>query len=161
MSFIIKTIAKKSGLYHVDVFGVVNYKARYIMLMSILLMVALVLAFGSITYYAEFEQEGANVNTFGDAIWLMVMSSTTIGFGDYFPVTDVGRIMVVLMFIFGVGIIGGLGAIVATKIFGFSDTNVKNRELRKQNTEILEKLASVEKLLQQQKLVENNKDKPI
>lgn len=145
MSFVFRTIAKKSGLYNVDEFGVVNYKARYIMLMSVLLMVTLVLTFGSITYYAELGQEGANVTTFGDAIWLMIMSSTTIGFGDFYPVTDVGRLMVVLMFIFGVGIIGGLGAIVATKIFGFSDTNVKNRELRKQNHEILEHNKQLEK----------------
>ena len=45
--------------------------------------------------------------------------------------------MVTLMFIFGVGIIGGLGALIASKLLGFSDTNVKNRELRKQNAEIL------------------------
>lgn len=158
MSFVFRTITKKSGLYKVDEFGVVNYKARYIMLMSVLLMVTLVLSFGSITYYAEIDQEGATVKTFGDAVWLMIMSSTTIGFGDYFPVSDIGRLMVVIMFIFGVGIIGGLGAIVASKIFGFSDTNVKNRELRKQNIEIYEKLTAIENLLQQKSLVSNGKE---
>lgn len=40
------------------------------------------------------------------------------------------------MFILGVGILGGVGAVFANKIFGFADTNIKNRELRKQNEEI-------------------------
>lgn len=145
MTVIFKTIVKKSGLYNVDEFGVVNYKARYIMLMSTLLMLTLVLCLGALTYYAEAGQEGANVNSFSDAVWLMIMSSTTIGFGDFYPVTHLGRFTVVLMFIFGVGIIGGLGAIVAGKIFGFSDTNVKNRELRKQNAEILEHNKALER----------------
>ena len=65
------------------------------------------------------------------------MSSTTIGFGDVYPITLVGRIAVFVMFILGVGILGGVGAVFANKIFGFADTNIKNRELRKQNAEII------------------------
>ena len=43
---------------------------------------------------------------------------------------------VFVMFILGVGILGGVGAVFANKIFGFADTNIKNRELRQQNEEI-------------------------
>ena len=64
------------------------------------------------------------------------MSSTTIGFGDVYPITFIGRTAVFIMFILGVGILGGVGAVFANKIFGFADTNIKNRELRKQNEEI-------------------------
>ena len=64
------------------------------------------------------------------------MSSTTIGFGDVYPITFIGRAAVFIMFILGVGILGGVGAVFANKIFGFADTNIKNRELRKQNEEI-------------------------
>lgn len=137
MAIVLKNIAQKSGLYNVDEFGVVNYKTRFITLMSVLLMALFLFSFGYVTYLSELGVEGATIKSYGDAIWLMIMSSTTIGFGDHYPVTLLGRLMVTLMFIFGVGIIGGLGAIVASKLFGFSDTNVKNRELRKQNLEIL------------------------
>ncbi|SEK68506.1 voltage-gated potassium channel [Colwellia chukchiensis] len=147
MSFVFQNIANKSGLCSVDEFGVVNYKTRFIALMSILLMLSFVLLFGYITYHAEMGVAGATISDFSDAIWLMVMASTTIGFGDHYPVTTLGRTMVTLMFIFGVGIIGGLGALIAAKIFGFSDTNVKNRELRKQNAEIYQKLLTLEQLL--------------
>ena len=149
MSVIFNQIVRKAGLYSIDEFGVGNYKTRFIALMSIVLMLSLMLTFGYITYISELGQEGATINDFGDAMWLMIMSSTTIGFGSQYPVTLVGRIMVTLMFVFGVGIIGGLGALIASKIFGFSDTNIKNRELRKQNADIYNKLVEVEKLLKQ------------
>ena len=80
------------------------------------------------------------------------MSSTTIGFGDVYPITIVGRIAVFIMFILGVGILGGVGAVFANKIFGFADTNIKNRELRKQNEQIL---AQNEKIHQKLALVEH------
>lgn len=147
MSIIFNAVVRKTGFYSVDEFGVINYKTRFVALLSILLMALLVLIFGYITYLAELGQEGATIRNFGDAVWLMIMSSTTIGFGSQYPTTDIGRIMVTLMFVFGVGIIGGLGAIIASKIMGFSDTNVKNRELRKQNDKIYTKLVELEKLL--------------
>ncbi|MBL4942670.1 MAG: two pore domain potassium channel family protein [Colwellia sp.] len=151
MSIIFNAVAQNSKLFSVDEFGVKNYKTRFITLMSITLMISLVLSFGYVTYLAEIGQDGATIKNFGDAVWLMIMSSTTIGFGSQYPTTDIGRIMVTLMFVFGVGIMGGLGALIATKVFGFSDTNVKNRELRQQNTEIYDKLMDIEKLLSKNK----------
>jgi hypothetical protein len=55
---------------------------------------------------------------------------------------------VFVMFLLGVGILGGVGAVFANKIFGFADTNIKNRELRKQNDNILKQNADIyEKLI--------------
>ncbi len=142
---VLQKVLLKSKLYSVDEFGVVNYKTRFVALFSITMIVALISILGTITYFAEQGVNGATINNWSDAFWLMVMSSTTIGFGDHYPVTLIGRLMVTLMFILGVGILGGLGALITSKIFGFSDTNVKNRELRKQNDDIYLKLLEIEK----------------
>jgi hypothetical protein len=107
-------------------------------------MLSLVLGLGYVTYIFEIETELSPVKTYGDAVWLMVMSASTIGFGDVYPITTVGRVMVYSMFLLGVGTLGTLGAIFANKIFGFADTNVKNRELRKQNDTIYRKLLELE-----------------
>jgi type II secretory pathway pseudopilin PulG len=154
MVSIFRAVAQRSQLYSIDEFGVKNYKKGFISLLGILIMIALTLFFGAITYQAEFGVEGATIQTFGDALWLMIMSSTTVGFGSQYPVTTIGRLMVTFMFIFGVGILGGLGGIIASKIFAFSDTNVRNRELRHQNENIYNKLLEVEALLKK-----NQKDK--
>ena len=37
----------------------------------------------------------------------------------------------------GVGLVGFIGALIAERMLGFADTNVKNRELRQQNSAIL------------------------
>jgi voltage-gated potassium channel len=65
------------------------------------------------------------------------MSASTIGFGDHFPVTVGGRMVVAAMFYVGVGLVGFIGALIAERMLGFADTNVKNRELRQQNSDIL------------------------
>ena len=145
-------------MYSVDEFGVVNYKTRFVALFSIAMIITLILVLGSITYFAEQGATGATINNWSDALWLMVMSSTTIGFGDHYPVTLLGRAMVTCMFILGVGIIGGIGALITSKILGFSDTNVKNRELRKQNNDIYLKLLDIEKRLNLTEKASNTED---
>jgi hypothetical protein len=127
----------KSSLYQVDEFGVKNYKYSTVAVLSLLIFTLLNLSLGYVTYINEISVDGSPVQSYADAVWLMVMSASTIGFGDVYPITLAGRVAVFVMFILGVGILGGAGAIFANKIFGFADTNIKNRELRKQNEEII------------------------
>lgn len=129
---------EKSHLYKEDEFGIKNYNYGILAILSITLFAVINVGLGYITYIAETGVIGSPVKNYADAFWLMLMSSTTIGFGDVYPITLVGRTAVFVMFILGVGILGGVGAIFANKIFGFADTNIKNRELRKQNEQILE-----------------------
>lgn len=151
---LLKNAMEKSNLYKVDEFGVTNYNYGALGLLSIALFAVINLSLGYVAFIAETSVIGSPVKNYSDAVWLMLMSSTTIGFGDVYPITIVGRIAVFIMFILGVGILGGVGAVFANKIFGFADTNIKNRELRKQNEEILlqnklihEKLAKLDKRL--------------
>jgi hypothetical protein len=143
---------EKSNLYKVDEFGVKNYNYGVLGLLSFLLFATINMILGYITYLAETNATGSPVNDYADAFWLMLMSSTTIGFGDVYPITLIGRISVFIMFILGVGILGGVGAVFANKIFGFADTNIKNRELRKQNEQIL---VQNEKIYQKLAFLEN------
>jgi len=134
---ILQNAMEKSNLYKVDEFGVKNYNYGILAILSFVLFAFINISLGYVTFVAETGVEGSPVKNYADAFWLMLMSSTTIGFGDVYPITLTGRIAVFTMFILGVGILGGVGAVFANKIFGFADTNIKNRELRQQNEEIL------------------------
>ncbi|MGB1263462.1 MAG: ion channel [Cognaticolwellia sp.] len=134
---VVQKAMEKSNLYRIDEFGVKNYNYGFIGVVSFILFLTLNLSLGYITYQAELGLEASPVKSYSDAIWLMVMSSTTIGFGDVYPITFIGRASVFIMFILGIGILGGMGAVFVNKIFGFADTNIKNRELRKQNAQII------------------------
>jgi len=133
---ILQYAMEKSQLYNVDEFGIKNYNYGILGFVSLAIFSLLNIILGYVTFLAETGVVNSPVQSYVDALWLMLMSSTTIGFGDVYPITFVGRAAVFIMFILGVGILGGVGAIFANKIFGFADTNIKNRELRQQNEEI-------------------------
>lgn len=134
---VLQRAMEKSHLYKVDEFGVKNYNYGMLGFLSLALFSLLNISLGYVTFLAEVSAVNSPVKSYADAFWLMLMSSTTIGFGDVYPITLIGRVAVFVMFILGVGILGGAGAVFANKVFGFADTNIKNRELRKQNDEIL------------------------
>ena len=57
------------------------------------------------TLDAEQDATGANITTFGDALWWACTTVTTVGYGDYFPVTLQGRVIAVGLMILGIGLV--------------------------------------------------------
>jgi len=55
-------------------------------------------------FLAEHGYPGANITQYSDAVWWAVVTLATVGYGDYYPVTAVGRIIAIFMMISGVGI---------------------------------------------------------
>ena len=49
---------------------------------------------------------GANIKTFGDALWWAFCTVTTVGYGDYTPVTPAGRVVAVALMMSGVVLVG-------------------------------------------------------
>ncbi|WDE04233.1 two pore domain potassium channel family protein [Thalassomonas viridans] len=131
--------------YTVDEFGVKNYHSGYLLLITLAALYAIIAALSFLLLHFEAGAANSNITTYKDAFWTLQMSASTIGFGDYYPVTLEGRIVVGAMFYIGVGMVGFIGAQFIDRFVGFSDTNVKNRELRKQNAEILEHNQQLEK----------------
>jgi len=64
----------------------------------------------------EFEHgaTGANIHSAGDALWWAFATITTIGYGDHFPVTVAGRVVAVVLVVFGLSFFGTFTAYVAT-----------------------------------------------
>lgn len=62
---------------------------------------------------AEQDAPGANITTFGDALWWSATTVTTVGYGDHFPVTTAGRLVAVALMVVGIACIGAVTAGVA------------------------------------------------
>lgn len=81
----------------------------------LLLLGILVLQFGSLTMLAlEQGAEGANITSASDAIWYTLVTISTVGYGDQYPVTDLGRLCGSVIIIVGVGIFGTFTGYLAT-----------------------------------------------
>jgi voltage-gated potassium channel len=63
---------------------------------------------------AEQNAPGANITSFGDALWWACSTVTTVGYGDRYPVTTEGRVIAVALMLAGIGMVGAITASVAT-----------------------------------------------
>ena len=74
---------------------------------SALLIAVLLVFVGSVgMLMLEPANAGSNIKTAGDAIWWSFVTLSTVGYGDYYPVTPEGRIIAVILMTAGVGLFG-------------------------------------------------------
>jgi voltage-gated potassium channel len=93
---------------------VVQNRGQYAAFITVL-SAGIVLSVASIMVL-QFESRSpdANITTGGDALWWGVVTITTVGYGDKYPVTTLGRLTGVSVMFAGVGIIGALASILAS-----------------------------------------------
>lgn len=113
---------------------------------------AIVVLLGSVSMMAssililEFEQAAhSNIKSAGDALWWSLETITTVGYGDYFPVTKEGRIVGAVLMVFGIALFGMFTASIAGLLINSSgqrNTEVKQLadEVRQLREEIAEKI---------------------
>jgi voltage-gated potassium channel len=80
------------------------------------LVIALVLVF-TISWLVLIAEQGApnaNIKTYHDAVWWAFVTITTVGYGDFYPVTGWGQSLAIILMFFGLGIIGVLSSYLAS-----------------------------------------------
>ncbi|MEO6224547.1 MAG: ion transporter [Sphingomicrobium sp.] len=89
-----------------------------------------VLISGSLMYFAEADAQPDKFGSIPRALWWAIITMTTIGYGDTYPVTTLGRILGGL-----IAIVGVLMVALPTGIFAASFTEGLERRGRKKNEE--------------------------
>ena len=129
---VVRSVRAVRGLRLVKVVGSINRGMRslgktmqrrafgYVVALTVVVTVA-----GAAGMYA-FEQEHG-LKTYGEAIWWTAMLLISIG-SDYFPVTPEGRVLCLLLALYGFAVFGYVTATLATFFIG-QDAESKDAEL--------------------------------
>ena len=74
----------------------------------------------------------ANIKGPEDALWWAVVTITTVGYGDRYPVTTEGRVLAATLMIAGVGLFGAFSGFVASWFLkpSANETSAETEELR-------------------------------
>ncbi|MGH0033503.1 MAG: ion transporter [Myxococcota bacterium] len=91
------------------------------------LLAVLVTVFGSISILHLERIEGSNIRTAQDALWWSFVTVTTVGYGDHYPVTQVGRVLAASLMVTGIGIFGTFTAFVASRFVASTDDATDDR----------------------------------
>lgn len=81
---------------------------------AILFFAVVALVVAGIVYELERGQEGASITSFGDAAWWAVVTITTVGYGETYPVTGAGRALAAVLMIVGISLFGVVAANLAS-----------------------------------------------
>jgi voltage-gated potassium channel len=71
--------------------------------------------------------EGSNIKNFGDGLWWAVTTVTTVGYGDRFPTTSMGRVLAVCLMLVGISLMGVITASVAAWFVKMSQEETETR----------------------------------
>jgi voltage-gated potassium channel len=68
---------------------------------------AIAVSIGAIAIYVvEHNVEGTKITNIGDAFWWAIVTITTVGYGDVYPITVEGKIIAGFLMIVGIAILG-------------------------------------------------------
>lgn len=98
------------------------------LVMSMALIVMILILSSSVMYYVEGDIQPEAFSSIPASMWWAVATLTTVGYGDVYPVTSLGRIMGAVIAISGVGLFALPAGLIAT---GFMEEIQENKSKSK------------------------------
>jgi voltage-gated potassium channel len=107
---------------------VLRHRQQYAVFLTSFMAVLVLVVASTIVLQAESRSDTANIKTGGDALWWSAVTITTVGYGDFFPTTTIGRVAGLFVMVMGVGIIGALASIMSSLLLGSSSEESEDSE---------------------------------
>jgi voltage-gated potassium channel len=91
--------------------ALLSHRGFHFVLLAVILII---FACAGLVLSLEQHAKGSNIHSFSDALWWAMVTVTTVGYGDRYPVSAGGRGVAVVLMLVGIGLIGVLTATVAS-----------------------------------------------
>lgn len=104
-------------------------KKKEELVISLVFTIFLLLMASTLMYYIEHEAQPENFSSIPETMWWGIATLTTVGYGDIFPVTGLGRFLGGLIALIGIGLFALPTGILAA---GFSE-EISQSEIEKGN----------------------------
>ena len=143
---------------------VLENRSRYALFITILLTILVLTVASTLVLQFESQSPDANISTGGDALWYAIVTITTVGYGDRFPITVGGRITAMFIMFMGVGIIGALASILSSVLVGSPSTPAEEEapatatapSVEQELAAIKAELAAIHQLLENKSIAGDN-----
>ncbi len=97
---------------------VVRNRSQYTAFITILMLIITLSITSVLELLYESGAPDASIKTGWDAFWYTFVTITTVGYGDFYPVTVGGRITGMFIMLAGVGLIGVLASLLSSTLIG-------------------------------------------
>jgi voltage-gated potassium channel len=112
-------------------------------LFRVLIAACATLVFGAwLVLLFEENTPGSNIHSYPDALWWAIVTVTTVGYGDRFPITAGGRVVAAILMLVGIGLIGTLTATVAS-VFIKEHTDSNKEALKQSHADLSGQVSSI------------------
>ena len=119
--------------------------------------VTFVVLFGALfTLMFEINAPGANITSFGDSTWWAFVTVTTVGYGDFTPVTVGGRVIAVFIMFTGAAAVGAVTAAVASRFINSGNASSAAASQKSQASQAAVADSKLDELLAHLKAVEQD-----
>ncbi|HJS17635.1 MAG TPA: potassium channel family protein, partial [Anaerolineales bacterium] len=139
---------------------VLENRSQYASFLIILLAIFIISFASVLVLQFESASPEAKITTGWDAFWYSIVTITTVGYGDYYPVTVWGRVTAMFIMLAGVGIIGAMASLMSSLLIGESHASGGQEAAQQASESAVEKelaiirkeLAALRQMLERQSI---------
>ncbi|WP_338091525.1 potassium channel family protein [Photobacterium halotolerans] len=123
---------------------ILDYRREATIATIVLLLTVLVTVGSSLILIIESHDPNANIQSADDAIWWVFVTISTVGYGDHYPVTTLGKILATVIITCGVGLFGMVAGLISSFV---SDPDRHKPSARHHDQKHWEKILDNQELL--------------
>jgi len=120
-------LVKKYGMGYITTY-ISRERSKSAVYLLVLMVILIIEAGGFLVLQAESHSPDANILTAGDAIWWAYVTITTVGYGDEYPKTTVGRLVGIMVMTTGVAVFATFAGLISSKLLAPPEKEDESQE---------------------------------